>query len=47
MHQPCLVIFAISALLSPMMVSNSPSLGAGLLIAAGVYQWLPFKDACL
>ena len=36
-----------AALLSPMMVSNSPSLGAGLLIAAGIYQWLPFKDACL
>ena len=30
-----------------MMVSNSPSLGAGLLIVAGIYQWLPFKDACL
>jgi len=36
-----------AALLSPMMVSNSPSLGAGLLIAAGIYQWLPWKDACL
>ena len=36
-----------AALLSPMMVSKSPSLGAGLLIAAGIYQWLPFKDACL
>jgi predicted metal-binding membrane protein len=36
-----------AALLSPMMVSNSPSLGAGLLIAAGIYQWLPLKDACL
>ncbi len=36
-----------AALLSPMMVSNSPALGAGLLIAAGIYQWTPFKDACL
>jgi len=36
-----------AALLSPMMVSNSPALGAGLLMAAGIYQWTPFKDACL
>ena len=36
-----------AALLSPMMVSNSVSLGAGLLIAAGIYQWLPIKDKCL
>ena len=36
-----------AALLSPMMVSNSSALGAGLLIAAGIYQWTPFKDACL
>ena len=35
------------ALLSPMMVSTSPYLGAALLIAAGVYQWLPAKDRCL
>ncbi|HXV18849.1 MAG TPA: DUF2182 domain-containing protein [Candidatus Omnitrophota bacterium] len=35
------------ALLSPMMVSTSPKLGAGLLIAAGVYQFLPVKDSCL
>jgi predicted metal-binding membrane protein len=35
------------ALLSPSMVSASPWLGGGLLIAAGVYQWLPFKNACL
>jgi predicted metal-binding membrane protein len=35
------------ALLSPMMISKSPYLGAGLLIAAGIYQWLPFKDKCL
>lgn len=36
-----------AALLSPMMVSNSPKFGAGLLIAAGVYQWLPVKNNCL
>lgn len=36
-----------AALLSPMMVANSASLGAGLLVAAGVYQWLPIKDQCL
>lgn len=36
-----------AALLSPMMVSKSPILGAGLLIAAGFYQWLPLKDQCL
>ena len=35
------------ALLSPMMVSNSPYLGGGLLIAAGVYQWTPVKASCL
>lgn len=36
-----------SALVSPMMVSDSPWLSGGLLIVAGVYQWLPLKDACL
>lgn len=36
-----------AAMLSPMMVSNSPFLGAGLLVAAGIYQWLPFKQSCL
>jgi predicted metal-binding membrane protein len=36
-----------AALLSPMMVANSPRFGAGLLIAAGIYQWLPVKDRCL
>jgi predicted metal-binding membrane protein len=35
------------ALLSPSMVSASPWLGGGLLIMAGVYQWLPTKGACL
>ncbi|MCZ6804471.1 MAG: DUF2182 domain-containing protein [Proteobacteria bacterium] len=36
-----------AALLSPMMVSNSVGLGASLLVAADVYQWLPIKDKCL
>ncbi len=36
-----------AALLSPAMVSSSPSLAAGLLLAAGVYQWTPLKEACL
>jgi predicted metal-binding membrane protein len=36
-----------TALLSPMMVSASPYLGGGLLIAAGIYQLTPLKTACL
>ncbi len=35
------------ALLSPMMVSLSPQLKGAILIAAGIYQWLPIKDVCL
>jgi predicted metal-binding membrane protein len=35
------------ALLSPAMVTARPWLGGGLLVAAGLYQWLPFKDSCL
>lgn len=35
------------ALLSPGMRSTSTALGAGLLLVAGVYQWLPSKAACL
>jgi predicted metal-binding membrane protein len=35
------------ALLSPTMVATSPALGAGLLVAAGLYQLTPWKDACL
>jgi predicted metal-binding membrane protein len=34
-------------LLSPMMVVASPNLGAGLLIAAGLYQFTPWKNTCL
>jgi predicted metal-binding membrane protein len=36
-----------AALLSPLMVSRSAGLGATLLIAAGVYQLTPLKNACL
>ncbi len=35
------------ALLSPMMVSTSSLLGGTLLVAAGIFQWTPFKKACL
>lgn len=36
-----------AALLSPMMRTHSPTLGAGLLIVAGLYQLTPLKHACL
>jgi len=36
-----------AALLSAKMVSTSGSLGAALLIAAGIFQWTPLKNACL
>ena len=36
-----------AALLSPMMVSASGGLGAAILIAAGLYQLTPLKNACL
>jgi predicted metal-binding membrane protein len=35
------------ALLDSRMTSASNTLGAVVLIAAGVYQWTPLKDACL
>jgi predicted metal-binding membrane protein len=35
------------ALLSPAMAGTAPVLGASLLLAAGIYQWLPFKQRCL
>ena len=35
------------ALLDPRMASASNTLGAVVLIAAGVYQWTPLKDVCL
>jgi predicted metal-binding membrane protein len=34
-------------LLSPMTATVAPRLGGALLIAAGLYQWTPLKDACL
>ena len=36
-----------AALLSPAMAANSAVVGGGVLIAAGAYQWLPLKTACL
>ena len=36
-----------AALLSPMMASTSPLFAGLVLIAAGVYQWTPYKNACL
>jgi predicted metal-binding membrane protein len=35
------------AMLSPAMAASSPRLAAGILIGAGIYQFTPFKDACL
>lgn len=34
-------------LITPMGVSASKSLSAAILVAAGVYQWLPLKNVCL
>ncbi len=36
-----------AALLTPMMASASTVVGGIVLIAAGIYQWTPMKDACL
>ena len=36
-----------AALLTPMMVSANAVLGGIVLIAAGIYQWSPVKEACL
>ena len=36
-----------AALLTPMMESNSPLVGGTLLIVAGLFQWTPWKHACL
>lgn len=36
-----------AALLSPSASSVTPLFGGTLLIAAGVFQWTPLKDACL
>ena len=35
------------SLLSPHMATISPFLSGAILIAAGLYQWSPLKDACL
>lgn len=35
------------ALVTPMMAGTSRKLGAAILVAAGVYQWLPVKQSCL
>jgi predicted metal-binding membrane protein len=35
------------ALMTPTMEAASPILSGLLLLAAGIYQWTPFKDACL
>jgi predicted metal-binding membrane protein len=34
-------------LLSATMASTSPLFGGGLLVAAGIFQWTPLKNACL
>jgi predicted metal-binding membrane protein len=36
-----------AALVTPMIASASNGLSAAILIAAGIYQWLPLKAACL
>jgi predicted metal-binding membrane protein len=36
-----------AALLSPATLSAGPALGGGLLILAGIFQWTPWKDACM
>jgi len=36
-----------AAMLTPMMESTSNVLGGIVLIAAGLYQWTPIKEACL
>ncbi|SDR20879.1 Predicted metal-binding membrane protein [Rhizobiales bacterium GAS191] len=36
-----------AALLSPMMQTTSVAFAGAVLIAAGVYQWTPLKQACL
>jgi predicted metal-binding membrane protein len=41
------LIFHRAALLSPAMASRSATLGGVILVSAGVYQWLPIKNACL
>jgi len=40
-------VFHAASLLSPMMEVSSPILGGIILIAAGIFQFTPFKQACL
>ncbi|MDB5506396.1 MAG: hypothetical protein JWR75_1034 [Devosia sp.] len=40
-------LLASAALLSPAMATTSGTLGAAVLIAAGVYQFTPLKEVCL
>lgn len=35
------------SLLSPMLTATSSVFAGGILIAAGIYQWTPLKEACL
>jgi predicted metal-binding membrane protein len=35
------------ALITPMMAGTSQTLAGAMLVAAGAYQWLPVKQACL
>ncbi len=37
----------VATLLSHNLVITSPLLGGMLLVAAGVFQWTPFRDACM
>lgn len=41
------IAFDRAALLTPGLASVNATLSASLLIAAGIYQWLPVKDVCL
>jgi predicted metal-binding membrane protein len=36
-----------AGMLSPMMATADRAVASAVLIAAGVYQWTPFKNACL
>jgi predicted metal-binding membrane protein len=41
------LVLSEAMLISPMMEVGSPTLGATILIAAGLYQWTPIKRTCL
>ncbi len=36
-----------AALVSGQWAVTNPALGVGLLVAAGIYQWTPLRDACM